>query len=114
MFLHLAHICLIFILSSFLSGLLFAGHRVASSLSSGVLPFVDEIDTGACGRLPDGRDWPAHWQVEMSLVPQVFGALSLGVIRGGYVPRRTFGSPFADGWCCVPILFVVWPGASQP
>ena len=26
-------------------------------VSSGVCPLVDEVATGACGRLPDGRDW---------------------------------------------------------
>ena len=29
--------------------------------------------------------------------PLVGGALSLGVIRGGFVPGRTLGSLFADG-----------------
>ena len=30
------------------------------------------------------------------------------------MPKRTLGSLFADGWGCVPTLFVVWPGVSQP
>ena len=42
------------------------------------------------------------------------GALSLGAIRGGYVSRKTLGSLFSDGFRCIPTLFVVWPGASQP
>ena len=57
---------------------------------------------------------PTNWQVELSLVPPVGGALSLGVIRGSNVPKRTLGSLFADGWGCVPTLFVGYPGASQP
>ena len=52
--------------------------------------------------------------MELNLVPLVGGALSLGVIRGRYVPRRTLGTLFADKWSCVPILFVVWFGVSQP
>ena len=31
---------------------------------------------------------PAHWWVELILSPLVGGALSLGMIRGGCVPRR--------------------------
>ena len=52
--------------------------------------------------------------MELSLVPLMGAALSLGVIRdGSSVPWRTLGSLFADGWGCVPTLFVVWLGASQ-
>ena len=40
--------------------------------------------------------------------------MSLGAIRGGYVSRKTLGSLFSDGFRCIPTLFVVWPGASQP
>ena len=52
--------------------------------------------------------------MELILVLLVDGALFLGVIRCSCVPRRTLGSMFADGWGCVPTLFVVWLGASQP
>ena len=52
--------------------------------------------------------------MELSLVPLVGGALSLGVIGGSYVPTRTLGSTFSSGWGHVPILFVVQPVASQP
>lgn len=38
----------------------------------------------------------ALWQVKLSLVPLVGGVLSLGVTRGGSVPRRAVGSLFAD------------------
>lgn len=37
-----------------------------------------------------------------------------GLIRGDCMPEASLGSPFADGWCCVPTRFVVWPGAFQP
>ena len=45
--------------------------------------------------------------MEPSLVTLLGGALSLGVIRGSCVPRRTLGSLFADGWGRVPTLSVV-------
>ena len=54
---------------------------------------------------------PTHCKVELSLVPLV--GLSLGMIRGVCVPRRSFGSLSVDGWGYVPTLFVVWSGASQ-
>lgn len=57
-----------------------------------------------------GEFMPIHWYVELNLILLVGGALSLGVIRGGYVPRRNSGSLFADGWGCVPTLFVIWSG----
>ena len=33
------------------------GCRVVASLASSVCCMVGEVDTGARGRLPDGRDW---------------------------------------------------------
>ena len=45
--------------------------------------------------------------MDLSLIPLVGVALSLGVIRGSCVPRRTLGSLFADGWGRVPTLSVV-------
>ena len=45
------------ILYSFSSGLLFAGYNVVASVAPGVCSLVEEGDTGACYRLPDGRDW---------------------------------------------------------
>ena len=108
----LIFLCL-FTLYNFLSGLIFAGYRVIASPASGVCPLVGEVDTGACYKLPDGKDWclPTGrwtWVFSMGRV------LSLGVIRGSCVSKRTLGSLFADGWGCVPTLFVVQPGASQP
>lgn len=45
---------------------------------------------------------PAHWQVELILIPLVGEALSLGVIRGSCVPGDSLGILFADGWGCDP------------
>ena len=41
----------------FLCGLHFASYRVVASLASGFCPLVNEVGTGLCCRLPDGRDW---------------------------------------------------------
>ena len=57
---------------------------------------------------------PAHWKVELILIPLVGGALSLGEIRGGCVPGVHLGSLFAGGRGCLPTLIIVWPEASQP
>ena len=57
-----------------------------------------------------GETGVSHWWVELSLIPLVGGALSLSVIRGNCVCRRTLGSLFADGWAFVLTWFVVWPG----
>lgn len=50
--------------------------------------------------------------MELSVVLLLGGALFLGVIRGGSVPRRTLGILFSDGWFCVPTLFAVFLGFS--
>ena len=51
----------------------------------------------------------------MELIPiaLVGGALSLGEIRGGDVPRESLGSLFTNGEDCNPTWIVVWPGAFQ-
>ena len=64
---------------------------------------MGEVGRGACCSPPD-----------VSPIPLVYRVLPLGVIRDGCVPRRTLGSLFANGWGCIPTLFVVWPGAFQP
>ena len=46
-----------FCLALCICGLLSADCRVVTSLASGVCPLVDEVGTGACGGLPDVRDW---------------------------------------------------------
>ena len=56
---------------------------------------------------------PAHWYVELILIPLVGGAFSLGEIRGSCVPGVSLGSLFTDGWDCDLTWIVAWPGASQ-
>ena len=41
---------------------------------------------------------PAHWWVELGLVPLVSRAMSRGMFRGGCELRTTLGSLSADGW----------------
>lgn len=60
--------------------------------------------TGACPLVAGADSYPsAGW------------ALSLGEIRGSCVHggEGCLESLFADGWGCVPIQFVVWPGAKM-
>ena len=78
-------------------------------------PFVGEVGTGACCRLPDGRDWCVPtgrwswflslWWVGLYLWVWLEAAVCLGglqavclLVGGGYVPN----------------LFIVWSGAFQP
>jgi len=56
---------------------------------------------------------PAHWWVELILIPLVGGALSLGGIRGSWVPEGSLGSLFTKGRGCDFTWIVVCPGASQ-
>ena len=109
----LIFLCL-FILYSFSSCLLFVGHRVVASLASGVCPLGVKLIEGLAAGFLMGGIGACLLVVELSLVPLVGGALSLGVISRSCVPRRTLGSLFADGWGCVPTLFVFWPRASRP
>ena len=57
--------------------------------------------TGACPLVGGADSYP------------VGGALSLGEIRGGYVPGGSLGSLFTDGQGYDPTWIVVWPGASK-
>ena len=56
---------------------------------------------------------PAHWYVGLIPIPLVGGALSLGEIRGGWVPGLSLGSLFIEGQGCDPTWIIAWPGASQ-
>ena len=56
---------------------------------------------------------PAPWWVELGLVPLVGRAMSRGAFRGDFVLRKTLGRLSADGWGCVPTLFIVWPEVFQ-
>ena len=49
----------------------------------------------------------------LSLVSLVGRVLSLSMIRGGCVSRRTLDRQFADGLFCVSSLCNAWPGAFQ-
>ena len=99
------HFVSIFDLVSF-----FADNRVVSSFASDVcLPLWLKLVQGLAAGFLMGRDW----LVEVIVTPLVHGVLSLGVIRGGSVPRGPLGSLFADGWGWVLTWFVVSPGASQ-
>ena len=80
--------------------------------AAGVCPLVGEIDSGACGWLPDERDWClpttgcswvlSFWWVGLCLWVWLVVAFCFG---------RTLGNLFdLDS---VPTLFVVWPGASE-
>ena len=57
--------------------------------------------------------FPAHWWVELGLVPLMGRAMSRGLFRGGCALWTSLGRLSADGWVYVPTLFVVWPEASQ-
>ena len=56
---------------------------------------------------------PAHWYVRLIHIPLVSGALSLGEIRGSFVPGGPLSSLFTDVWGCDPTWIVAWPEASQ-
>ena len=56
---------------------------------------------------------PAHWWVELGLVPLVGKAVSRGMFRGVCELGATLSSLSVDGWGCVPTLLVVWPEVSQ-
>ena len=43
---------------------------------------------------------PAHWWVQLGLVPVVGRAMSSGVFRGGCELCTALGSLSADGWGC--------------
>ena len=54
---------------------------------------------------------PAHLQVGLIPISLVGGALSLGEIKGSFMPGGSLGSLFTDGWGCDLTWSIVWPGA---
>ena len=56
---------------------------------------------------------PAFWWVELSLFPLMSRAMSGAVSWGVCELSMTLGSLCADGWVCVPVLFLVWCEASS-
>ena len=51
--------------------------------------------------------------LELDPIPLVHRAVSWGVFIGGHGIRNTLSSLSADGWACVPLLFVVCTKISQ-
>ena len=56
---------------------------------------------------------PVFWWVELSLFPLMSRAVSVGVFWGVCELNMTSDSLCADGWFCVPALFVVWSEVSS-
>lgn len=73
---------------------------------------VRKVDSGACAGFVGEGLVPAHWWVELSLVPLVDRAMSRSMSRGSCGLRKSLGSLSSDGWGCVPTLLVVLPEAS--
>ena len=80
------------------------GCRVVVLLASAVYPLVDE-------QLVQASWWeglaPAHWWVELGLVPLLGSAMS-GAVFIRQLFRKTFSILFADAWGCVLTLFCLW------
>ena len=56
---------------------------------------------------------PVFWWVGLDLVFLVGRAMSGGVFRGVCELSMILGSLSANRWVCVPVLLVVWHGASS-
>ena len=56
---------------------------------------------------------PVFWGVGLDLVFLVGRTMSIGVFWGVSELIRILGSLSANGWCCVPVLLVVWYGVSN-
>ena len=56
---------------------------------------------------------PAHWWVELGLVPLMGRARPRVMFKVSCGFRRTLSSLPDDGWDCVPTLLAVWPEVSQ-
>ena len=57
---------------------------------------------------------PTHWKLDLTLIPLVGGALSLGVIRGSCVPGGSLGSLFAMGGAVVSPSLLFGLGLLSP
>ena len=57
---------------------------------------------------------PVFWWMGLEDVLLVSRATSNGAFWGVCELSMTLGSLSANGWGCVPVLLVVWHGASQP
>ena len=56
---------------------------------------------------------PVFWCVGLDLLFLVGRTTSVGVFWGVCELSMIFGSLSASGWGCVPVLLVVWYGASS-
>ena len=56
---------------------------------------------------------PVSWWMRLGLVFLVGRVASSGVFLGVCELSMILGSLSANGWCCVPVLLVVWHGASS-
>ena len=56
---------------------------------------------------------PVFWWVGLDLFPLVGRAASGGVFWDVCELSMTLGSLSSNGWGCVPVLLVVWHGASS-
>ena len=56
---------------------------------------------------------PAHWWVQLGLVPLGGRAMSRGVFSQQLCPQEDSKHWPADRWGCVTALLAVWPEASQ-
>lgn len=56
---------------------------------------------------------PAHWCMELGLVPLVDRSVSVDIFRGSYGLRMTLSSLSIEGWGWVLTLLVVWAETSQ-
>ena len=56
---------------------------------------------------------PVFWWMRLDLVFQVGRTVSGGVFCGVCDLFMILGSFSANGWCCIPVLLVVWHGVSS-
>ena len=56
---------------------------------------------------------PVFWWMRLDLVFLLARAKPSGVFWGVCAVIMIFGSLSANGWCCVPVLLVVWHGVSS-
>ena len=115
LFLHLKHIYLPshFVCLFCVCGLCSSGCIIVVPLASGVCPLGwVKLTQGLVHAFWQEGLLPAHWWVEVSLVPLVGRAVSRGVFRCGCGFRTTLSSLSADAWGCVPPCWL--SGLRQP
>ena len=74
---------------------------------------MDKVGSVCCvGLLVEGLV-PVFWWMRLDLVFLVARAMAGGVFWGVYDLIMILGNLSANGWGCVPVLLVVWHGASS-